>query len=60
MTGATIMANIAEVRRVVLAHQWHDLAEWVRTLDQLADLTDDEIDGVSGKVANLTELPSAA
>jgi hypothetical protein len=54
------MANIAEVRRVVLAHQWHDLAEWVRTLDQLADLTDDEIDGVTAKSTKMTELPSAA
>ena len=54
------MANIAEVQRVVLAHQWHDLAEWVRTLDQLADLTDEEIDGVTGRVPTLTSLPSAA
>lgn len=54
------MTNIAEVRRVVLAPQWHDLAEWVRTLDQLADLTDDEIDGVTNKFASLTEIPSAA
>ena len=54
------MANIAEVQRVVLGHQWHDLAEWVRTLDQLADLTDDEIDGVTDRIPTLTTLPNAA
>jgi len=41
------MGNIAEVRRVVFAHQWQDLAEWVRALENLADLTDEEIDGVA-------------
>jgi len=41
------MGNIAEVRRVVFAHQWQDLAEWVRALEKLADLTDEEIDGVA-------------
>ena len=46
MTGVT-MGNIADVQRVVFAHQWQDLAEWVRALDKLADLTDDEIDGVA-------------
>lgn len=54
------MANIAEVRRVVHAHQWQDLSEWVRILDQLADLTDDEIDGVIGKAIARNRLPSAA
>jgi hypothetical protein len=53
------MANIAEVRRVVHSHQWHDLAEWVRTLDELADLTDEEIEGVTGKT-QYDALPSAA
>ena len=60
VTGVTVMANIAEVRRVVHAHQWQDLSEWVRILDQLADLTDDEIDGVIGKAIPCETLPSAA
>lgn len=54
------MANIAQVQRVVFAHQWQDLAEWVRTLDQLADLTDDEIDGVTGEAPAFAPVPSAA
>jgi hypothetical protein len=53
------MANIAEVRRVIHSHQWQDLAEWVRILDELADLTDEEIEGVTGK-AQYDALPSAA
>lgn len=59
VTGVTIMANIAEVRRVIHSHQWQDLAEWVRILDELADLTDEEIEGVTGKT-QFDALPSAA
>lgn len=59
VTGVTVMANIADVRRVVHSHQWQDLAEWVRFLDELADLTDEEIEGVTGKSAPYA-MPSAA
>jgi hypothetical protein len=54
------MTNIAQVQRVVFSHQWNDLAEWVRALDQLADLTDDEIDGVTRMGPLKTVLPNAA
>ncbi|HYN38993.1 MAG TPA: hypothetical protein VES39_07065 [Rhodospirillales bacterium] len=54
------MSNIDQVHRVVFAHQWQDLAEWVRTLDELADLTDDEIEGVTRSAPRATALPNAA
>ena len=38
------MGNLSQVRRVVCEHDWQSLAEWPRALDELADLTDDEID----------------
>jgi hypothetical protein len=41
------MTPLSHVRRVVLGHDWEDLAEWVYALDELADLTDDEIDRLS-------------
>jgi hypothetical protein len=40
------MGNLSEVQRVVYRHDWQCLAEWPRALDELADLTDDEIDRV--------------
>jgi hypothetical protein len=38
------MASLSEIQRVVCRHDWQCLAEWPRALDELADLTDDEID----------------
>jgi hypothetical protein len=38
------MGNLSQVRRVVCERDWQSLAEWPRALDELADLTDDEID----------------
>ena len=38
------MASLSEIQRVVFRHDWQRLAEWPRALDELADLTDDEID----------------
>jgi hypothetical protein len=40
------MASLSEIQRVVFRHDWQCLAEWPRALDELADLTDDEIDRV--------------
>jgi hypothetical protein len=49
--GKKPMSPLAHVRRVVLGHTWDDLEEWVCALDELADLTDEEIDRLSaGKV----------
>ena len=38
------MGNLSQVQRVVCEHDWQSLAEWSCALDELADLTDDEID----------------
>lgn len=38
------MANMQRIRRVVYRHDWSHLAEWVRALDELADMSDEEID----------------
>jgi hypothetical protein len=40
------MASLSEIQRVVFRHDWQCLAEWPRALDELADLTDDEIERV--------------
>jgi hypothetical protein len=37
------MEDIQKVRRVVYRHDWNNLAEWVGALDQLADMTDEQI-----------------
>jgi hypothetical protein len=57
-TEDAVMASLATARRVLMGHDWQDLAEWVRAIDQLADMSDDEIEGL----ASLTPeaLPNAA
>ncbi len=37
------MANMQRVRRAVYRHDWSSLAEWVGALDELADMTDEQI-----------------
>ncbi len=37
------MEDIQKVRRVVYRHDWNNLAEWVGALDELADMTDEQI-----------------
>ena len=41
------MENFTEIRRVIYRHDWQCVGEWVSALDDLADLTDDEIDGLA-------------
>jgi hypothetical protein len=38
------MGNLSKIQRVVCRHDWQCVADWPRALDELADLTDDEID----------------
>jgi hypothetical protein len=38
------MGNSLRIQRVVYRHDWQCLADWPRALDELAELTDDEID----------------
>lgn len=35
-----------DIHRVVYRHKWASLEDWVRSLDELADLDDDDIDEV--------------
>ncbi len=53
-----VMASFATTRRVVIGHDWQDLAEWVRAIDELADMSDDEIEGLAS--ATPKALPNAA
>ena len=41
------MGNLSEIQRVVYRHDWQCVAEWASALGELADLTDDEIDGLA-------------
>ena len=41
------MASSVDLSRVIFAHDWQDVSEWVRALDHLADLTDAEIEGLT-------------
>jgi hypothetical protein len=52
------MASFATTRRIVIGHDWQDLAEWVRAINELADMSDDQIE----KLASATPkaLPNAA
>ena len=52
------MVSLATTRRVLMGHDWQDLAEWVRAIDQLADMSDDEIEGLASPTPEA--LPNAA
>jgi hypothetical protein len=41
------MVNVSEVQRIVYRHDWQCVAEWAGALGELADLTDDQIDGLA-------------
>jgi hypothetical protein len=38
------MASLRDIGRVVFRHGWRDPLEWARAVDELADLSDDEIE----------------
>jgi len=38
--------TLDEIRRVVYRHKWASLEDWVRSLDELADLDDEDIEQV--------------
>ncbi|MBK8173978.1 MAG: hypothetical protein IPK66_01345 [Rhodospirillales bacterium] len=54
------MATLVDMQRVVFRHDWCDLAEWVRALDELADLTDSEIESLVPSSAILKRVRDAA
>lgn len=41
------MTKQQHVAKAVLKHGWTNLDDWVRALDELADLTDEQIDQVA-------------
>jgi hypothetical protein len=52
------MGNLSEIQRVVYRHDWQCVAEWVSAVGELADLTDDEIDGLA-RSDQQSDTPSA-
>jgi hypothetical protein len=53
-----VMSSLATTRRVLMGHDWQNLAEWVRAIDELANMSDDEIEGLAS--ATPEALPNAA
>jgi hypothetical protein len=51
---ALSQARRKRVKRAVHHHQWDNLEEWVRTLDELGELSDAEIDDLARMAANDT------
>jgi len=41
-----------DLHRTVVCHRWATLEEWVRNLDELADLSDAEIDDLARLAVN--------
>ena len=37
------MADLQQMSRILYHHDWTNVEDWARNLDQLADLSDDEI-----------------
>ncbi len=44
--GKSDPETLDDIRRVVYRHKWASLEDWVRSLDELADLDDEDIDEV--------------
>ena len=38
------MSDLEHLNRILYQHKWDSLQDWVTTLDELADLSDDEIE----------------
>ena len=49
---ASFQAPHKRVKRAVYRHQWDSLEEWVRTLDELSEMSDAEIDDLVRMAAN--------
>lgn len=45
----------ARMRRSLFDHHWDSLEEWVKTLNELADLDDEDIEQLIGRPANDTD-----
>jgi hypothetical protein len=40
------MSDLEQLNRILYQHKWRSLTDWVTTLDQLADLSDEEIEEI--------------
>jgi hypothetical protein len=40
------MSDLEQLNRILCQHKWRSLEDWVTTLDELADLSDDEIEEI--------------
>lgn len=45
--GVSSMSKQNRVTRTVAQHRWADVSDWASALDELADLTDEQIDQVA-------------
>lgn len=52
------MGTLSQIERVIYRHDWQFEGEWASALGELADLTDDEIDGLA-RSHQRTDTPSA-
>jgi hypothetical protein len=49
----TDMSDLEQLNRILYQHKWRSLQDWVTTLDELADLSDAEIEEIQQlRVAN--------
>jgi hypothetical protein len=47
------MSDLEQLNRILYQHKWRSLQDWVTTLDELADLSDAEIEEIQQlRVAN--------
>lgn len=42
------MVDLQRIGRVVYDHDWSHASEWAHAVDRLADLTDEQIEGLVG------------
>jgi hypothetical protein len=47
-----VQAKAKQLNRVLYRHRWNKIEEWVESLDELADLSEDEIADLARLTAN--------
>lgn len=52
------MSDLQEMTRVLYRHDWTSVHQWARNLDQLAELSDPEIDELERLGANQPRWPA--
>jgi hypothetical protein len=53
------MSKLPEMGRVLHEHNWHGLAEWARMLEELGNLSDNEIEQLINEKNRLSQTPSS-